>query len=106
MEGDTGSNSNGNSKTRCPTKIVSFSINNITGHGYSMQLTIKMMELMKNLLGLKQPEITKTMVAITKLTSDFLNLVYFPLTIDQVILSNLQLQFGWYKKFAMAKQIK
>lgn len=49
-EGDIGSN--GNSKPRHP-KIVSFSINNITGHSYSIQLTIEIMKLVKNLLGLK-----------------------------------------------------
>ncbi len=61
-KGDTGSDSN--NETRRP-KIVSFSINNITGHGYSMQLTTEIMKLMKNLLKLKQPEATRaTMTAI------------------------------------------
>lgn len=35
IEGATGSDSNGNSKTRC-SKIISFSINDIIGYGYSM----------------------------------------------------------------------
>lgn len=48
----TDSNSNGKSKTR-RLKIISFVINNITSHGYSMQLIIQMMKLIKNLLGLK-----------------------------------------------------
>ncbi len=56
MEGDTGSD--GNSETRRP-KIVSFSINNITGHSYSMQLITEMIKLIKNLLELEQPEVTR-----------------------------------------------
>ncbi len=48
---DTGSN--GNRETRRP-KIVNFSINNITSHGYSMQLITEMIKLMKKLLDIKQ----------------------------------------------------
>ncbi len=44
--------SNGNSKIR-HLKIVSFSINDITSYGYSMQLIMEMMKLIKSLLGLK-----------------------------------------------------
>ena len=51
MEGDTGSD--GDSKTRRVNKIVSFSINNIIGHGYSIQFTTEKMKLMKNLFRLK-----------------------------------------------------
>ncbi len=54
-----GSDDDGNSETRCPTHIVSFFINNMTGHGYSIQLTTEMLKLMKNLLELKQPEATR-----------------------------------------------
>ena len=36
--------------TRHFTKIVSFSINNITGHGYFIQLITKMLKLMNNLM--------------------------------------------------------
>ena len=61
-EGVTGSNGNGNSKTRPFTKIVSFSINNITSHNYSMQLTTKMMKLMNNLIKkFWRPKKTKAM---------------------------------------------
>lgn len=49
-EGATGSNGNSHSKTRRSIKIVSFSINNITGYNYSMQLIIKMIKRMKNLM--------------------------------------------------------
>ncbi len=49
MEGATGSDGDDSSKTRGPTKIVSFSINDITSDGYSKQLTTEMMKLMKNL---------------------------------------------------------
>ncbi len=94
MEKVTDSDDDGNSKTRCPTKIISFSINDITSHGYSMQLITKMLKLMKNLLGLKQPEATRAIVATAKPTPDVLNFVNFLSTIDQVILSNLQLQLN------------
>ncbi len=87
-EGDI--SSNGNSETR-RHKIVNFSINNITSHGYSMQLTTKIMKLMKNLLELKQLEAIKAMTT-TIPTLKCLKIVSFLSTIDQVILSNLQLQ--------------
>lgn len=50
-EGAKSINNNGNSKTRCPN-IISFSINNIIGHSYSMLLIIEIMKL-KNLLRFK-----------------------------------------------------
>ncbi len=37
----------------------------MTGYGYSMQLTIEMLKLMKNLLELKQPEATRVMATAT-----------------------------------------
>lgn len=86
----TSSNGNHNSKTRY-LKIVSFSINNIIGHSYSMQVTTEMMKLMKNLLGLKQPEAIIAMATTVKPTSDVLNFVSFPSIIDQVIMNILQL---------------
>ena len=65
MEGATGSDGNSNSKTRCPTKIVNFFINNITGHGYFMQLITEMIKLMKNLIKkfLKAQETRATVIA-------------------------------------------
>lgn len=89
-EEDTNSNSNGNSNTRRP-KIVSFFVNNITDYNYSMQLTTKMMKLIKNLLGFKEPNTTNVIVAIAKPTPNILNFVSFSLTINQAILSKLQL---------------
>lgn len=53
IEGVTGSDSNGNSKTTHLTKIMSFSINDITDHDYSIQLMTPMIKLMKNLFRLK-----------------------------------------------------
>ncbi len=65
MEGATGSDGNGNSEIKGSTKIVTFSINNIKGDGYSKQLTTKMIKLMKNLLELKQPEVTRATATAT-----------------------------------------
>lgn len=56
-----------------------------------MQLTTEMIKLIKNLLRLKQPEVTRAIVIIRP-TSDALNFVSFLLIIDQVILSKLQWQ--------------
>ncbi len=56
--------SNGNNTTRRP-KIVNFSINNIIGHSYSIQLTTEIIKLIENLLELKQP---KTIWAMTTVT--------------------------------------
>ena len=50
MKGVTGSNGDGNSKTRHFTKIVSFFINNIINHCYFIQFTIEMMKLINNLM--------------------------------------------------------
>lgn len=88
-KGGTGSNSNGNNKTRCP-KIVRFSINNSIDQGYSIQLITEMMKL-KNLFRFKQPEETRATEAIVKYTLDVLNFVSFLSTIDYIILSNLLL---------------
>ena len=87
----TSNNGNDNSKIRC-SKFVSFSINNITNQDYSIQLTTKIMKLMKNLLGINQLKATRTTMAIIRLIPDILNFISFLSTIDQVILSNLQLQ--------------
>lgn len=55
---------NGKSRTQYLTKIISFSINNITGHGYYIQLRTKIMRLIKNLmkifLRLKETGMTTT----------------------------------------------
>lgn len=51
IKGVTSSDGNSNSKTR-RSQIVSSSINNIIGYGYSIQLITDMMKLLKNLLGL------------------------------------------------------
>ena len=62
----TGSNSNNNSKTRPCTKIVSFSINDISSYGYSIQLTTKMIKLMKNLMKkFLKPKETRAMATTT-----------------------------------------
>lgn len=52
IKGATGSNRNGKSQI-IYLKIVSFSINNITSHNYSMQLKTEIIKLIKNLLVLK-----------------------------------------------------
>ncbi len=91
MKGATNNDGNNNSKTRRPTKIVSFSINIIIGHRYFIELTIEMMKLIKNLLKLKQQEATRATAAIAKPTPNILNFVSFLSTIDSAILSNLQL---------------
>ncbi len=65
MERVTGSDGDGSSKTRGPTNIVSFSINDITSDGYSKQLSTEMIKLIKNLWELKQPEATRAMATAT-----------------------------------------
>lgn len=77
----TGSNGNDNSKTRC-FKIVSFSMNDIIGYSYFMQLIVEMIRLVKNLLRFKQLKVTKITVTISKLTLNVLNSISFLLTID------------------------
>lgn len=62
MEEIMGNNSDSNNKIRCSIQIVSFSINDMTGHIYFTQVIIKMMKLMKNLLELKQLKTTRVMV--------------------------------------------
>ncbi len=89
MEGDIGSD--GNSETRCP-KIVSFSINDITGDGYSMQLTAENDDETDDKLIGTQTTRSNPGNDNSNNNSKHLKFVSFPSTIDQIILSNLQLR--------------
>ena len=63
MEGDIGSVGNSNRRS---IKIVSFSINDITGYGYSIQLTTEMMKLINNLMKIfLRPKKTKATATAT-----------------------------------------
>lgn len=81
MERIKDSNGHGKGKIRC-AKLVSFFIKDITGPGYSIKLITEMIKLMKTLLRLNQPEKTRRIRIIAKLTLDILNFVGFLLIID------------------------